>query len=138
VPRFSVIILNWNGRDLLAGCLKSLAGQEWRDFETVVVDNGSNDGSLEMLEREFGWVRLISNPTNAGYCRGNNQGIEASTGELVVLLNNDAEVAPEFLGRLAAAADENPECGMFATRIMMFDRRGVYDSTGLLVYPDGI
>jgi GT2 family glycosyltransferase len=138
VPKFSVIILNWNGCDLLAGCLESLAAQTWRDFETVVVDNGSDDGSIEMLAARFGWARVIRNAVNEGYCRGNNQGIETSSGEILVLLNNDAEVAPDFLERLAAAADDNPDVGMFAARIMMFDRRGVYDSTGLLVYPDGI
>jgi GT2 family glycosyltransferase len=138
VPRFSVIILNWNGRELLRGCLASVAAQDWRDFETIVVDNGSDDGSAEMLAADFAWARVILNPTNAGYCRGNNQAIEASAGELIVLLNNDAEIAPDFLSRVASVADEHPECGMFASRIMMYDRRSVYDSTGLLVYPDGI
>jgi GT2 family glycosyltransferase len=138
VPRFSVIILNWNGRDLLRGCLESLGTQRYRDFETIVVDNGSADGSAEMLEQEFAWARLIRNETNAGYCGGNNQGIAVAEGDIVVLLNNDAELAPEFLANLATAADDYPEYGMFATRIMMYDRREVYDSTGLLVYPDGI
>ena len=138
MPRFSIIILNWNGRDLLRGCLQSLRTQQYRDFETIVVDNGSTDGSAEMLEQEFASARVIRNPTNAGYCGGNNQGIAASDGEIVVLLNNDAELAPEFLANLAIAADDYPEYGMFATRIMMYDRREVYDSTGLLVYPDGI
>jgi GT2 family glycosyltransferase len=138
VPRFSVIILNWNGRELLRGCLSSLDGQDWRDFETIVVDNGSADASVSMLAADFPWVRVIINDANQGYCRGNNQGIEAARGETIVLLNNDAELAPDFLSELAAAGDEHPECGMFATRIMMYDRRNVYDSTGLLVYPDGI
>jgi GT2 family glycosyltransferase len=62
----------------------------------------------------------------------------AATGELVVLLNNDAELAPTFMGRLIEAADLEPEVGMFATRILMHDRRNVFDSTGLLVYPDGV
>ena len=138
MPRFSVIILNWNGRDLLRGCLVSLSEQKWRDFETIVVDNGSTDGSAELLAQEFAWARVIRNAENAGYCGGNNQGIAAAGGDVIVLLNNDAELAPEFLANLAAATDEYPEYGMFATRIMMYDRRGVYDSAGLLVYPDGI
>lgn len=138
VPKFSVIVLTWNGRDLLSSCLDSLAVQDWRDFETIVVDNGSTDGTVERIRASYPWVRLIRNETNQGFCRGNNQGIEAATGDVIVLLNNDAEAAPDFLARLASAVDEYPEHGMFAARIMMFDRRNVFDSTGLLVYPDGI
>jgi GT2 family glycosyltransferase len=138
VPRVSVIILSWNGKDLLRGCLASLSTQTYADFETIVVDNGSTDGSAELVAAEFPSVRLMRNERNEGFCRGNNQGIREARGDLVVLLNNDAEVAPEFLARLVAAADLEPEAGMFATRIMMYDRSNVFDSTGLLVYPDGI
>ncbi len=138
MPKFTVIVLSWNGRSLLRDCLESLRLQDWKDFETIVVDNGSTDGTADMVEGEYPWVRLIRNPENVGFCRGNNQAIEVARGELVLLLNNDAEAAPDFLSRLASAADEYPEHGMFATRVMMFDRRNVFDSTGLLVYPDGI
>ncbi len=138
MPRVSVIILNWNGRELLKACLGSLAAQTYEDFETIVVDNGSDDGSPEMVGIEFGDVVLVRNPENTGFCRGNNIGMERAGGSLVVLLNNDAEVAPDFLEKLVAAADLDPEFGMFAPRIMMYDKRSVFDSTGLLVYPDGI
>ena len=138
MPRASVIILNWNGRELLAGCLGSLARQSYKDFETIVVDNGSADGSVAMIEADYPSVRTIREPINTGYCKGNNLGIEQARGDLIVLLNNDAEVAESFLERLVAAADAFPEHGMFATRILMYDRRNVFDSTGLLVYPDGI
>jgi len=138
MARVSVIILNWNGRDLLASCLASVAAQAYGDFETIVVDNGSSDGSLEMVGERFPEVRVVANAANEGYCRGNNQGIRAAGGTLVVLLNNDAEIAPDFLERLVEAAELDPEFGMFAPRIMMFDRQSVFDSAGLLVYPDGI
>jgi GT2 family glycosyltransferase len=138
MPRFSVIVLNWNGKALLRDCLGSVRAQTCRDFETIVVDNGSCDGSIEMLAVEFPDVRVIRNASNEGFCRGNNQAIAVASGELLVLLNNDAELAPDFLERLAEADDLDPEIGMFATRIMMYDRRNVFDSTGLLVYPDGI
>ena len=138
MPRVSVIVLNWNGRDLLRECLKSLARQDFRDFEAIVVDNGSTDGSREMVASEFGWVRVIENHRNLGFCAGNNQAIRDSSGELVVLLNNDAEVRSDFLSRVVEAADFDPDTGMFATRVMMFDRPNVFDSTGLLVYPDGV
>ncbi len=138
MPRVSVIILNWDGLALLRDCLKSVRAQDFDDFETIVVDNGSRDGSPEMVREEFPEVTLLEEATNRGYSRGNNIGLDAASGELTVLLNNDAELAPDFLGRVVAAADLDPDFGMFATRILMFDRREVFDSTGLLIYPDGI
>ncbi len=138
MPRVSLIILNWNGSELIRDCLESVAAQDFADFETIVVDNGSTDGSAEIVAREFPSAHLIRNSENTGFCRGNNIGIGAATGELIVLLNNDAELAPTFLSRVAYAADLEPEVGMFATRILMHDRRSVFDSTGLLVYPDGV
>ena len=138
MARVSLIILNWNGIGLIADCLRSVAAQTYPDFETLVVDNGSTDGSVELIEREFPSVRLIKNGENTGFCRGNNIGIAVASGELIVLLNNDAELAPDFIARVADAADLEPDVGMFATRILMHDRPSVFDSTGLLVYPDGI
>jgi GT2 family glycosyltransferase len=138
VPSVTVIVLNWNGADLLGDCLGSVNNQDFRDFEAIVVDNGSMDGSAELVERDFPAFRLIRLPENTGFCHGNNVGMRAATGELIVLLNNDAELAPDFLTRLVDAAGMEPDVGMFATRILMHDRRNVFDSTGLLVYPDGI
>jgi len=138
VPAVSLIILNWNGRELLRGCLASVEAQTFSDFETIVVDNGSTDASVSMVEESFPNVRVIANDHNTGYCRGNNMGMDVAGGELVVLLNNDAELAPEFLERLTAAAEADASAGMFATRIMMYDRPAVLDSAGLLVYPDGV
>ena len=138
MPRASLIILNWNGAELIRDCLGSVAAQDFDDFETIVVDNGSTDGSAELVAKEFPGVRLILNGENTGFCRGNNIGVAAAAGDLIVLLNNDAELAPNFMRRLVDAAELEPDVGMFATRILMHDRRNVFDSTGLLVYPDGV
>jgi hypothetical protein len=138
VPRVTVIVLNWNGAELLGDCLRSVKNQDFTDFEAIVVDNGSTDDSADLVEREFPGFRLIRLPENTGFCHGNNVGMREAAGDLVVLLNNDAELAPSFLTRLVDAADLEPDVGMFATRILMHDRRNVFDSTGLLVYPDGI
>jgi GT2 family glycosyltransferase len=138
VPRVSVLILNWNGRDLLRRCLASLRSQGWRDFETIVVDNGSSDDSASMVAQDFPEVRLLALQTNTGFCGGNNRAYAVSRGDLVVLLNNDAELAPDFLARMIEAADMEPDFGMFAASVRMHEHREVFDSTGLLVYPDGI
>jgi GT2 family glycosyltransferase len=138
VSRFSIIVLSWNGIDLLRRCLATIEEQDYRDYEVLVVDNGSSDGTAAMLAAEFPAARAIINEENRGFCEGNNQAIAQSTGELVMLLNNDAELEPHCLSRLAEAADLDPDFGMFAARIMMYDRPDVFDSAGLLVYPDGI
>lgn len=138
MPRVTVIVLNWNGAELLGDCLRSVKNQNYRDFEAIVVDNGSTDASADLVEKEFPEFRLIRLPENTGFCHGNNVGMRDAAGDLIVLLNNDAELAPSFLTRLVDAADLEPDVGMFATRILMHDRRNVFDSTGLLVYPDGI
>jgi len=137
-PRVSVIILNWNGADLLAGCLSSLRQQTSRQFEVIVVDNGSRDGSADMVARDFPEALLVALPTNTGFCAGNNVGFSRARGDLLLLLNNDAELREDFIENVIAASDREPDIGMFAASVRMFDRREVFDSTGLLVYPDGI
>jgi GT2 family glycosyltransferase len=138
-PRVSVVIPNLNGRDILAHCLVSLEQQRFKDFEVIVVDNGSTDDSVSNVRNGFPWVgKIIENPSNLGFARACNQGIEASSGEYVALLNNDTEAHPAWLEELVRSADANPGVGMLASKTLMFDRRDVIDTTGHLFYPDGL
>lgn len=137
-PRVSVIVVNWNRRALLASCLRSLQQQAGRDFEVIVVDNGSTDGSLELLHSpEFSQVQIIENSRNLGFCAANNQGIRAAGGEYVALLNNDAEPAPGWLSELVNAIESGPDVGMAASKILLYEDHGVIDKAGHLIYPDG-
>src|SRR5215813_13896728 len=97
MPRVSVIIVNFNGGVLLRDCLASLATQTFRDFETIVVDNGSSDDSLALAAGSGCDASVIRLDENTGFARGNNLGIAAAHGELIVTLNNDARVTPDFL-----------------------------------------
>jgi GT2 family glycosyltransferase len=134
----SVIIPNWNRCDLLAECLAALERQTYDPFETIVVDNGSTDGSAERVRARSGpRLRLISDAENLGYARAVNQGIAAASGELVATLNNDAVPDPGWIAALAEAAGRAPEIGMVASKILSFDDPRVLDGTGLLLYPDG-
>lgn len=96
----SVVIVNYNGRDLLRECLLSVNAQGERPTEIIVVDNASADSSVQMLTSEFPDVRLIANNENLGFAEANNQGVAAAHGEYVVLLNNDTVVDPAWLGEL--------------------------------------
>jgi GT2 family glycosyltransferase len=138
-PYFSVIVLNWNGRHLLEECLSSLRAQSFRDFETIVVDNGSTDGSAGWLEKEWKvGVSLLELPTNRGFAEGNNAGIRVARGRFIVLLNNDTAVDPGWLDAIFGATRRHPEAGMFASKILNYYRREEIDNTGHLIYPDGL
>ena len=104
MPVVSVITPTWNRRDLLRECLRSLAAQTFLDREVIVVDNGSSDGSAEMVLAEFPQVVLIRNAENRGFCAAVNQGIRQARGRYVALLNNDAEADPGWLEELVRAA----------------------------------
>jgi GT2 family glycosyltransferase len=132
----SVIVVNWNRRDLLRACLSSLARQRAVRQETIVVDNGSSDGSADMAEFEFG-ARVIRNRENRGFCAANNQGIAAAQGELIALLNNDAEADPDWLDRLSRAFERAPDIGMAASKVVDWQTPSQIDKAGHLIYPDG-
>jgi GT2 family glycosyltransferase len=104
-PRISVVVLSYDNRAFTRLCLWSmLANTEYPNYELIVVDNGSTDGSLDdlrALAERHPHVRLIANETNAGFGPGNNQGIAAATGQILVLLNNDTMTPPGWLTRFA-------------------------------------
>ena len=126
----SVVVLNWNGRPLLSACLDSLRNQSWRDFEIIVVDNGSVDGSVEFVKECFPEVRIICLGENLGFCKGNNMGIREANGEYIALLNNDTEVDPHWLEELVKALDRHPEVGFCASKIVLYDTPHLIDSAG--------
>ncbi len=138
-PLFSIVILNWNGRELVGECLDSIAAQTFRGFETIVVDNGSTDGSVGWLKGRWGdSISLVSLPSNLGFAEGNNAGIRIARGKYVILLNNDTAVDPGWAAALAGAVRRHPDAGMFTPRILNYYRRDEIDSTGLVIYPDGL
>ena len=137
-PLVSIIIVNFNGREHLPVCLESLAAQTFRDFEVILVDNGSSDGSLALLREHFPWVRLIALPENTGFATGNNRGLEQARGQYLVTLNNDTKAAPDWLHILVAAADAHPQAGMVGCRICNFYDPDRIDSLGMGICMDGM
>lgn len=126
----SVLIPTWNGRDLLRTCLDSLAHQTLRDFEVVVAENGSSDGTAEMLARDYAWVQVVALERNLGFARGVLAAYEAARGNLIVLLNNDTEAAPTWLEELVAAASDHPKAASFACKILLMQDRKRLHSAG--------
>ena len=115
-------------------CLDSLNQSDFYSYEVIVIDNGSVDGSLEMIEKNYPLVRLIKNPENMGFAVACNQGIKAAKGEYIILLNNDIEVESNWLTKLYEGMERHPECGMGTTKMMFLDQRDVFYNTGDLFH----
>jgi GT2 family glycosyltransferase len=119
----SILVVAWNVRDLLAQCLRSVY-QETKgiEFEVIYVDNGSADGSVEMVRREFPQVRIIANPDNNGFIKANNQAIEVATGRYVLLLNSDTVVLDNAITKAVQFADSRPKAAVVGCRVLNPDR----------------
>jgi GT2 family glycosyltransferase len=130
LPLISVIIPTWNGAHHLPTCLNSLRRQSYTNFEVIVVDNGSTDGSLGLLERDYSEVRVVALPENRGFAGGVNAGIRQARGEIVAVFNNDAEADTRWLEELAEALARHPEAGMATPKVLLFDRRDVIHTVG--------
>jgi GT2 family glycosyltransferase len=138
-PLVSVIVVNWNGRECVGECLQSLSQQSFVDFEVILVDNGSTDGSIEYLQSHFtGFVRVLRNEKNLGFARGNNQGIKIARGKYIVLLNNDAKADRHWAEELVRAAEEDRQAGMLASKIYLQGGQKIIDNVGHLIYRDGL
>jgi GT2 family glycosyltransferase len=123
-PCLSVVLVSWNCRGALARCIESLIKYTVGvDFEIVVVDNASSDGTVEYLRRSWPDVRVLVNDANVGFAKGCNQGMAVTRGELVLLLNSDTYVEDNVIGRAVAALRERPEIGMLGCRLTFPDGR---------------
>jgi GT2 family glycosyltransferase len=138
-PVISVIIPNWNGKRFLVECIDSLRAQSFHDFEVILVDNGSTDGSAEFVEERYGdWIRIIRNKKNLGFAGGNNVGIRAARGDYIVLLNNDTWTDPHWLEELVKATQSDPPVGMWGSKVCSFYQRDRIEGVGELIYWDGL
>ncbi len=121
-PTVSVIIVSWETRDKLAAALRSLASCTL-PLEVIVVDNGSRDGSVAMVRRDFPEVLLLVNEVNRGFGAANNQGMAIATGRYFFLLNSDAELRPRALEQMVAYAEAHPRVGVVGARLRYPDGR---------------
>ena len=124
-PRTSVIVVNWNGREHLDACLGSILASDYPGdrLEVVCVDNGSTDGSRELVESAFPRVRLVALDANRGFTGGNNAGVAASSGDVLVFLNNDMRIDTGAVRALVEALDERHPCA--AARVLSWDGRRI-------------
>jgi len=138
LPLTSIVIPNWNGAQHLPTCLDSLRRQTYPHVEVIVADNGSTDGSLELLSRDYPEVRALALGENLGFTGACNAGMQAAQGEFVVLLNNDTKADPRWVAEIVAAFERHPEAGLVASKLLLFDRRDTFHTAGDFYRVNGI
>lgn len=134
-PTLSVLLSSYNNREDVRGCLDDLRAQTWRDFEIILADNDSTDGTVEMVEREDPDVILLRLGTNAGFAVANNRALAASAGRLILLINTDTRFGPNLLQVLVEAAERHPDFGLFSPRMLSMADPNRVDCLGMDFLP---
>ena len=118
----TIIIVNWNVRNLLSDCIRSL--QELIngiEYEIIVVDNHSSDNSVEMLQCDYPAVKIIANKKNVGFSKANNQAFEVSTGDFILLLNPDATIADNSINKMLWLLKKDDHVGVVGPKLLNSD-----------------
>lgn len=127
--KLSIVIICWNDWKVIESCLRSIFESTTKtQFEVIVSDNGSTDGSVERIRVQFPAVRVVENNANLGFAKGNNAGIREASGEYILILNPDTIVHAGSLDRWIEFADHHPEAGAFGCRMLNPD--GSYQQSG--------
>ncbi len=139
-PLISIIVVNWNGLGLLDECFRSLSNQTWQNKEFILVDNGSTDGSRELVvlwAERLPRAQTVLLSTNTGFCKANNIAFAKAQGDWIALFNSDAVAEPNWLEELMRYQDVIGRIGMLASKILFQDPPHVIDKVGHLIYWDG-
>jgi GT2 family glycosyltransferase len=137
-PLISVVVLNWNGKEVAEKCLLSLQGQTYQPLEIIVVDNASTDGSAEAVRKGFPGIKLIVNKANLGFGGGNNVGIQAAQGRYIMMLNNDTRLDSRCIEELKGSIERDDRYGACASKILLEYEDNLIDAAGIVVCPDGL
>jgi len=129
-PLASIVIVNWNGRQHLEGCLTAVAAQQGVETETILVDNGSSDDSVRFVRDRFAWVRIVALGENRGFAGGNNAGVREARGQYIVFLNNDTVPEAGWLHALIRGRAEGGDTALASSRIVYAHDPRVIDSAG--------
>jgi len=129
-PEISIVIPNWNGKKYLKTCFDSLRKQIFKKFEIILVDNASEDDSIEFIEKNYPEIKIIALNENTGFAKAVNIGIQEARGNYISLFNNDTEAHPKWLKNLYLASQKHPKYYFFACKILCFDKRDTIDSAG--------
>lgn len=119
--KVSVIVINWNGKHWLKPCLDSLREQSFKEFEIILTDNGSTDGSIEFVKENYQEVKIIENKENLGFTGANNVAAKEANGEFILFLNNDTTVDKDCIKSLWAAVVDDQKVGVCSCKMFSYD-----------------
>ena len=132
----AIVIVNWNGKEILKNCLESLRKQTYRNFRIILVDNGSTDGSVSFVEKNYPEVEIVSLPENTGFAKANNIGIskafEDENTEYILTLNNDTKPDAEFVSKILESAKRHSGFGSIQPKVLDAEGKNI-DCTGILI-----
>ncbi|GMQ81481.1 MAG: glycosyltransferase family 2 protein [Rhodothermia bacterium] len=129
-PFVSVVVVSWNALDTVKQCLPSVVASTYSPLEIIFADNASTDGSSEWIVSNYPSVKLVRNPENWAFCKGNNEAVRHASGKYVVLLNNDVEVPFEWLQPLVATLEGDHSIGAVQPKILDFSNRTRFEYAG--------
>jgi GT2 family glycosyltransferase len=129
-PIASIIVLNYNGKAYLENCLDSIVKSHYKNYELILVDNASKDGSVEFVKKRFSTVKVIQTEKNLGFAEGNNIGARQATGAYLIFLNNDTQVTPCWLEKMIESAEADASMGVCGSKVLLLDRKNVIDVIG--------
>ncbi len=130
MPKVSIIIVNYNGLHFMRELLESVRHQSYRDYEVILVDNASRDGSADFIRENYDWVRLLELRENVGFAEGNNAGARVANGDYLALLNPDTVVDECWLSELVCAIESDPGLGAAVSKIYIAGRECTLDCAG--------
>jgi len=138
----AVIIANWNGKKYLKDCFNSLRAQSYRDFKIILVDNGSEDGSVGFVRENYPETKIIQFEKNTGFCFGYNSGIKEALKDAavayVLVLNNDTKLHEKFIEDMVDCSQRHPEAGSIQSKVLNFYESDKIDCAGILFSVDGV
>lgn len=129
-PLVSIVIVSWNGLELLKACLPSVVATRYPNLEIILADNGSADGSAEWVARTFPEVKIVRHPENWAFSRGNNEAIAHTAGKYIVLLNNDMEVPPDWLDPLVETMERDASIGAVQPKLLQHTDHSMFEYAG--------
>lgn len=133
----TIVIVNWNGKKYLKGCLDSLQKQSYCDYEAIIIDNGSKDGSVEYIQQNYPNTKLFQLKRNMGYSVGMNVALEHSKNKYIIALNNDTTLDQNWLFALVKMAESDERIGSCQPKILSLQNPAFLDSVGLSINKDG-
>jgi GT2 family glycosyltransferase len=136
-PQVSIIILNWNGKENTINCLEALKLTTYSNYETIVVDNGSTDGSVKYFRDNYPWIKILENGKNLGFAEGNNVAIREvlknKKSKYISLLNNDTIVKPDWLEKLVDVLESDEKIGSCQPKILLLKNPDTIDAVGISI-----